>query len=143
MAGQVKTTPGSIGYVELAYAKQNALPYAVVRNKSGRFVEPSLDSISAAAAGASMPADFRVSIVNAEGEKAYPISAFTWVLLYQDQPDKMKGTALLDYLWWAVHDGQKYGPSLNYAPLPDAVVGRIEKALESVTSGGQSLLHQG
>ena len=122
VTGQVKSTPGSIGYVELVYARQNELPYASVRNSAGVFVEPALEGVSAAAASVPVPADFRVSITNAPGEKSYPISAFTWILLYQDQKDAAKGTALADFLWWAIHDGQKLGGALGYAPLPAAVV---------------------
>jgi phosphate transport system substrate-binding protein len=137
VTGQVKSTPGSVGYVELVYAKQNGLPYASVRNSSGSFVEPALEGVSAAAASVKVPADFRVSITDAPGDKAYPISAFTWILIYQDQKDAAKGTALVDFLWWAIHDGQKLGGALGYAPLPAELVGRIEATLQTVTAGGK------
>lgn len=140
VTGQVKSTPGSVGYVELVYAKQNGLPYASVRNSSGAFVEPALEGVSAAAASVPVPADFRVSITNAPGAKAYPISAFTWVLIYQDQKDAAKGTAIADFLWWAIHDGQKLGGALGYAPLPAEVVGKIEATLQTVTAGGKPAL---
>ena len=140
VTGQVKSTPGSVGYVELVYAKQNGLPYASVRNRSGSFVEPALEGISAAAASVAVPADFRVSITDAPGEKAYPISAFTWILLYQDQKDAAKGTALAEFLWWAIHDGQKLGGALGYAPLPAEVVTKVGAALQTVTAGGKPAL---
>ena len=140
VTGQVKSTPGSVGYVELVYATQNGLPYASVRNSSGAFVEPTLEGVSAAAASVAVPADFRVSITNAPGAKAYPISAFTWILIYQDQKDAAKGTATVDFLWWAIHDGQKLGGALGYAPLPAEVVGKIEVTLKTVTTGGKPVL---
>jgi len=142
VAGTVKTTPGAIGYVELAYAKQTGLPYASLKNQAGQFVEPSLDAITAAAAGAAkaMPEDLRVSIVNAPGDAAYPISAFTYVLVYEKQADTVKGTAMAKYLWWAVHDGQKDGPALFYAPLPAEVVTAVEAKLKSLTAEGKPLL---
>lgn len=140
VTGQVKSTPGSVGYVELVYAKQNGLPYASVRNSAGFFVEPALQGVSAAAASVPVPADFRVSITNAPGEKSYPISAFTWILIYQDQKGAAKGTAMVDFLWWAIHDGQRLGGALGYAPLPAEVVGKIEATLQTVTTGGKPAL---
>ncbi len=142
VAGQVKTTPGSIGYVELAYAKQTGLAYAAVANRAGKFVEPSLAGVTAAAAGVagSMPADLRVSIVDAPGAAAYPISAFTYILVYEEQADAVKGKAVADFLWWAVHGGQKYGAALDYAPLPPEVVKANEGKLRSLRSGGRPLL---
>ncbi len=142
VAGQVKTTPGAIGYVELAYAKQTGLPYAAIGNRSGTVVLPSLDSVTAAAASVagSMPEDLRVSIVDASGAAAYPISSFTYVLVYDTQADAVKGKALTDFLWWAVHDGQKFGPPLDYAPLPREVVAAVEGKLRSIRSGGRPLL---
>ena len=110
VAGQVKQTPGTIGYVELAYAKQNDLPMAVVKNASGNFVAPSIESITAAAAGVSekLPpnTDYRISIINAPGANAYPISSFTWILVYQNQPDATKGKKMVDFLRWGLSDGQ-------------------------------------
>jgi phosphate transport system substrate-binding protein len=142
VSGQVKNTPGAIGYVELAYAIQNRLPVSSVRNEAGKFVEPSIKSTTAAAAGAakSMPADFRVSLTNAPGEEAYPIASFTWLLVYKDQADQLKGRALVKFLWWAIHDGQKYAPDLLYAPLPAPVVKQIEATLEQITFQGKPLL---
>jgi phosphate transport system substrate-binding protein len=142
VAGVIKTTPGTIGYVELAYAKQTALPYAQVQNAAGKFVTASPDSVSAAAAGVAdkIPDDFRISIVNAPGDGAYPISSFTYLLVYQDATDAAKGKALAQFLWWALHDGQKLGPALDYAPLPDAIVKKEEAKLHSLTAKGQALL---
>jgi phosphate transport system substrate-binding protein len=135
VSGQVSSTPGAIGYVELVYAAQNKLSYASVKNASGKFVMPALESITAAGAGAlaKMPEDFRISIVNAEGEGAYPISGFTYILLYKEQKDAAKGKALVDFLKWAVHDGQKLTTGLNYSPLPEELVKKVDATLAGVT----------
>jgi phosphate transport system substrate-binding protein len=142
VAGQVKNTPGALGYVELAYAVTNKLPVGEVRNQAGKFVEPTIGSTTAAAAGAarSMPADFRVSLTNAPGEKAYPIASFTWLLVYRDQADPAKGRALVKFLWWASHEGQKYAPDLLYAPLPAEVVKQVEQKVKEITYQGKPLL---
>jgi phosphate transport system substrate-binding protein len=142
VAGQVKSTPGALGYVELAYAITNKLPVGTVRNPAGKFIEPSIESTTAAAAGAAkdMPADFRVSLTNAPGENAYPISSFTWLLVYKEQTDEAKGKALVKFLWWATHDGQKYPGNLLYAPLPAPVVAQIEAKIKQITFGGHPLL---
>ncbi len=141
VAGQVKNTPGALGYVELAYAVQNKLPQAAVRNQAGRFVTPSIESTTAAAASvADMPADFRVSLTNPPGADAYPIASFTWLLVYREQPDEARGRALVKFLWWATHEGQKYPKDLLYAPLPPPVVNRIEAALREIHFRGKPLL---
>jgi phosphate transport system substrate-binding protein len=142
VAGLVKTTPGTIGYVELAYAKQTGLSFAQMQNAAGKFVDASTDSVSAAAASFAdkMPDDFRISIVNAPGDAAYPISSFTYLLVYQDTADAAKGKAVAQFLWWALHDGQKLGPALDYAPLPAAVVTKEEAKLHTLTAKGQALL---
>jgi len=134
VAGQVKQQPGSIGYVELIYAIQNKIDYGQVQNLSGRFVRASLDGVTAAAAQAAqaMPKDFRVSITNAPGENVYPISSFTWLLVYQNQKDKTKGKILTDFLHWMLADGQKYCADLGYAPLPKEVVALEESAIARV-----------
>jgi phosphate transport system substrate-binding protein len=134
VAGQVKQTPGSIGYVELAYAKQNKLPYANVRNATGRYVAPSIASITAAAAGMKLPknTDYRISIVNAPGNDSYPISSMTWILVYQNQPDRVKGTKLVNFLRWAYKDGEKAASSLDYAPLPAPMVGQLQNRLRTI-----------
>lgn len=135
VSGLVKQTPGSIGYVELAYADKNNLAYASIQNKTGNFIEPSLEATSAAIAGklSSMPKDFRVSIVNPDGASAYPISGFTWILIYKNQKDPARGKAVLNFLKWAIHDGQKYATELGYAPLPNEIIGPIEEKLAQVT----------
>ena len=125
----VQQTPGAIGYVEIIYAIQNKIPYGSVKNADGNYVKASLASVTEAAAGAEakMPADFRVSITNSSGKTAYPISSFTWLLLYEDAKDKPKAAAMVDFLKWALTDGQKYCADLGYAPLPAAVV-KLEQA---------------
>ncbi|HEY3445435.1 MAG TPA: phosphate ABC transporter substrate-binding protein PstS [Myxococcales bacterium] len=132
VTGQVKTTPGALGYLELAYALQSSLPVMAVRNGAGAFTSPAIESIGAAASGAAqaMPDDLRVSIVDAPGANAYPISSFTYVLLYEAPADRARGQALARFLWWAVHDGQRFGPALHYAPLPPAVVAKVEGKLK-------------
>jgi phosphate transport system substrate-binding protein len=142
VAGQVKNTPGSLGYVELAYAITNKLPAAAVKNQAGTFVEASIESTTAAAAGAakSMPADFRVSLTNPPGADAYPIASFTWLLVYKDQPNEAKGKALVKFLWWAIHDGQRYPSDLLYAPLPAPVVKQLEAKIKQITYSGKPLL---
>ncbi len=142
VSGQVKNTPGAIGYVELAYAIKNNLPVSAVRNQAGKFVEPTIRSTTAAGAGAAknMPADFRVSLTNPPGDGAYPIASFTWLLVYKEQANPDKGRALVQFLSWAIHDGQKFAPDLLYAPLPAPVVKRIEEALHQITFQGRPLL---
>ena len=135
VAGQVKQTPGSIGYVELAYAKQNKLPYANVKNAAGVYVTPTIGSVTAAAAGMKLPknTDYRVSIVNAPGKESYPISSMTWILAYQNQPDKVKGDKLVNFLRWAYKNGEKSAASLDYAPLPPAMVAQLQNKLKTIT----------
>ena len=140
VAGQVKQTPGSIGYAELAYANQNKLPTAALKNASGEFIAPSVESATAAAAGLALPAntDYRVSIVNAPGKGAYPISSFTWILLYERQPDAAKGQKLVDFLTWALTDGEKQAATLDYAPLPEAMSRQLVERLKTVRVGATS-----
>ncbi len=139
--GQVKQTPNTIGYVEVAFAKENKLPISLIKNKAGKFVEPSIENVSAAAAGVAkdMPDDMRIKITNAEGENTYPISSFTYILAYKDQKDAVKGKALVDFLWWAIHDGSAFAKDLHYAPLPAEVVSKVEAKINSITSGGKQL----
>ena len=132
VAGLVKQTPGAIGYVELIYASQNGIPFGAVQNKSGKFVEASLDSITAAAASATMPDDFRVSITNAGGENAYPIASFTWLLMYEQPQDKQRAQTMVDFMKWALTDGQKLAGSLGYAPLPRSVIDKEIQALARI-----------
>jgi phosphate transport system substrate-binding protein len=140
VTGLVKSTPGTIGYVELAYANQNKLTTAALQNADGNFVHPSVESTSMAAAAATIPADFRVSITNSKGKDAYPISSFTYILIYKDQSDAAKGKALGQFLWWAIHDGQKLAKPLDYAPLPAAVVTKVEAALKTINVAGKSVI---
>ena len=137
VTGLVKQTPGAIGYVELAYANQNRLPKAILQNRDGNFVSPTLEATSSAAAGVEMPADYRVSLTNASGKEAWPISAFTWILVHKDAKDPVKGEAIANFLWWAVHDGQATAASLEYAPLPKTVVAMVEKTIKSLTVQGR------
>jgi phosphate transport system substrate-binding protein len=134
VAGLVSQTPGSIGYVELIYALQNKISYGSVQNASGKFVEATTDSVTAAAneAAAKMPADFRVSITNAAGDSVYPISSFTWLLFYQDPKDKAQAKTMVEFMKWALTDGQKFAPDLGYAPLPKSVVDMEMKALQLI-----------
>jgi phosphate transport system substrate-binding protein len=124
VAGLVKQTPNSIGYVELVYALQNKIPYGAVQNSAGEFVTPSTDSVTAAAAGAAanMPKDFRVSITNAPGQGAYPISSFTWILMYEEPKDKALAKVMVDFMKWALSDGQNIAPTMGYAAVPVNVV---------------------
>ncbi len=139
--GQVKQTPNSIGYVELTFAKANNLPTALIKNKAGEFVAPSLEGVSAAAASSvnEMPEDMRVQITNADGKDAYPISSYTYILVYKNQQDATKGKALADFLWWAIHDGEQFTKDLNYAPLPNEVIKKAEAKINSMTSGEKPL----
>lgn len=134
VSGLVKQTEGAIGYVELAYAEKNGLSYALLKNKAGNFVEPTFEAVSQAAAGfiKNMPADLRVEITNADGKNSYPISGFTWLLVYKNMKDKSKAKAIADFLKWAVTDGQKYAKDLYYAPLPKEVVKLNEKKISSI-----------
>ena len=124
VTGVIQQTPGAIGYVELIYALSNKIPFATVKNHDGNWIVASLDGVTAAAAGAvaKMPADFRVSITDAVGAQSYPLSSFTWLLLYQQQTDRAKGEALVKFMKWALSDGQKYTAGLNYAAIPPSVV---------------------
>ncbi len=142
VAAQIKQTPGSFGYVELAFALQTKQPVVVLKNKAGKFVEPTLEAITAAASGAAakMPEDLRISITDAEGDAAYPISAFTYVLVYEESPDAQKAQAVASFLWWGIHDGQKLGPPLHYAPLPAEVVTKAEARLKLLKGAGKPLL---
>jgi len=141
VTGQIKNTPNTIGYVELAYASKNNLPVAHIKNASGNFIEPSIDAVTAAASGsaANTPDDLRVSITNAAGPQAYPISSYTYILVYKDQKDAGKGKALVDFLWWGIHDGEGFAKELQYAPLPADIVKRAETKINSVTANGAAL----
>jgi phosphate transport system substrate-binding protein len=136
VSGQVKQLPGSLGYVELAFARQNKLPYAAIQNAKGKFIDPSIESVTAAAAAvaAGLPdsTDYRVSILDAAGDDAYPISSMTWAILYQNQADKAKGKELVEFLKYGLSEGQTSAKSLDYAPLPSDMVVRLLKRLDTV-----------
>ena len=135
VAGLVKQTPGSLGYVELIFAKQNNISYGSVQNQAGEFVNADVSSVTAAAAGAlaTMPKDFRVSITNAAGAGVYPISSLTWILLYQNPADKKLGAVMVDFMKWALADGQKFAPDLGYAPLPSGAIQQEMDQLGRIT----------
>jgi len=132
VAGQIKQTPGALGYVELIYAVQNKMPYADVKNSAGEFVTPTLESTTAALATAEIPDDFRFSMTNAPGKDAYPICGATWLLIYQQQKDPAKGKKLVEFLKWAIKDGEKMAKDLNYASLPESVQQRILKRIDEI-----------
>jgi phosphate transport system substrate-binding protein len=132
VAGQIKQTPGALGYVELIYATQNKMPYAEVKNSAGEFVKASLESITAAMATAQIPDDFRFSITNAPGKDAYPICGATWLLVYQQQKDPAKGKKLVEFLKWAQKDGEKMAKDLDYSPLPEALQARVLKRINEI-----------
>lgn len=141
VTGQVKNTPNTIGYVELAYAVQNKLPVAHIKNAGGAFVEPTIESVTAAASASagSTPDDLRVSITNAAGAQAYPIASYTYILVYKNQRDAARGKALVDFLWWGIHDGEAFAKDLLYAPLPPDIVSRAEAKINSITAAGTAL----
>jgi phosphate transport system substrate-binding protein len=134
VAGLVKQTPGALGYVELIFALQNKISYGSVQNMDGTFVEATVASVTAAASSAAtkMPADFRVSITNAPGKDAYPIASFTWMLFYENPKDKKLAGTMVDFMKWALSDGQKFAPDLGYAPLPAEVVMLELEALKKI-----------
>ena len=134
VAGTVKQTPGAIGYVELTYAIQNKMPAGRVKNRAGNVIEPSIDAVTAAAAGvlAAIPDDLRYSITDAPGDKAWPISGTTWAVVYQNMPAGAERTSVVAFLRWALHDGQKFCAALDYAPLPPGLVARAEAKLDLV-----------
>jgi len=140
VAGQVRQTPGSIGYVELAYAKQNKLAFANLRNAAGRYITPSIASVTAAGGGMKLPknTDYRVSIVNAPGKDSYPISSMTWILVYQNQPDRVKSAKLVNFLRWAYKDGEKSASALDYAPLPASMLAALQNRLNTIRVNGDT-----
>ncbi|MBX5451691.1 phosphate ABC transporter substrate-binding protein PstS [Thermogemmatispora sp.] len=139
VAGQVKNTDGAIGYVELTYVLANNIPYALLQNAAGKFVAPSLDSAKADAESfTTIPADLRFYIVNGSGDNAYPITGFSWVVVYQNQSNSDKGEALARLLWWMVHDGQQYAQPLNYVPLPDTIVSKDEAQIKAMRCGSNA-----
>jgi phosphate transport system substrate-binding protein len=139
---QVKQTEGALGYVELIYAISNQLPYGQIKNATGNFIAPSLETVTAAAAGAKLAkdTDFRVSITNAPGPEAYPISSFTWLLVKKDNKDAAKARLIRDFLTWMLTpEAQKMAAELHYAPLPDPVVSLVQARLPSLKAGGKAI----
>jgi len=132
VTGQVKTMPGAIGYLELAYATQNNLSVAALKNKAGEFMKPSIEAISAAASGVPLPESLTVSITDSPVPGAYAISAYTYVIVHEDMADAAEGKAVADFLWWAIHAGQQHAAPLHYAPLPATAVELIEKRIKSL-----------
>jgi phosphate transport system substrate-binding protein len=139
VAGSVRQTPGAIGYVELTYAMQNKMAVGQVKNRAGKFVTPTIESVTAAAAGAitTIPDDLRYSITDAPGDAAWPISGTTWGLVYKDMPAGAARHSLVSFLRWALHDGQKACAPLGYAPLPAQLVERAEAKLNSIEPAGK------
>jgi phosphate transport system substrate-binding protein len=140
VAGQVQQIAGSIGYVELAYAVQNNLPWVLLKNAAGNYEAPSLAGTTKATEGITLPDDMKVMITNSANPDAYPICGFTWILAYVNQTDQAKGLALVNMLWWAIHDGQQYATPLNYAPLSSVAVAKAEAEILSIKYQGQPLL---
>src|SRR4051812_22436575 len=140
VTGQVKTTPYTIGYVERAYASQNKLPMAELKNRAGKFVAPTIEAMSAAADAVEVPEELFVSLSNADGEAAYPITSYSYLLLYEDAKDAVKGEALAKYVWWGLHEGQKFAKDLDYAPIPVKVLSKVEARLKQLRSGDKKLL---
>ena len=132
VAGQVKQLPGTIGYLELAYAHQNQLPFADLQNSSGNFITASLDSVTEALATANIPDDFRFSMVNPPGAKAYPIAGATWLLVYENQKDAAKGGKLVQFLNWAMTKGEGMASALDYAALPESVQQRVLERIKTI-----------
>lgn len=143
VAGLIKQTPGTIGYIELSYALQNNMAFAKVQNKAGNYITPSIASVTAAA-NISLPADAKVSLTNTEAAEGYPISGLSWVLIYKEQKydnrTKDKATAMVKLIWWQVHEGQQYSEALYYAPLSQNAVATAEAILKSATYDGQPIL---
>jgi phosphate transport system substrate-binding protein len=139
VAGQVQQIPGSIGYVELAYALQNNIAFATLKNASGNYITPTLASTSKAAEGVTLSDDMKVMLTNSTNPEAYPIVGFTWILVYKNQTDKAKAETLVKMLWWAIHKGQEYTDPLTYARLSSDAVAKAEKEIQSITYNGQAL----
>jgi phosphate transport system substrate-binding protein len=140
VSNQVKQIPGAIGYVELAYAMQNKMPWAKMRNKAGVYLDPSLEGAAAAADVADLPDDMKVLITDSANPKAYPISGFSWMIVYENGKDKAKTDAVAHLAWWMIHDGQKFSGPLLYAPLEGAAVKKAENLLKKITVDGKTIL---
>ncbi|MDD5170471.1 MAG: phosphate ABC transporter substrate-binding protein PstS [Syntrophales bacterium] len=140
VAGQVQQLPGAIGYVELAYAIQNKISWASIKNNSGNYIEPSLAATTKAADGVVLPDDMKIMLTDSTNPDAYPIVGFTWILVYANQTDRVEGEALVKLLWWAIHDGQQYTEALSYGSLAAPVVAKAENQVLSIKYQGQALL---
>jgi phosphate transport system substrate-binding protein len=136
----VKQIPGAIGYVELAYAKQNNISYAVMKNKSGNYIAPSLESAALAANVATLPDNMEIVITDSDNPNAYPITGFTWMLIYENQGDAAKADAVARLAWWMTHDAQQYAQPLDYAPLAQLAVSKAEALIKKIKAGGQPVL---
>jgi phosphate transport system substrate-binding protein len=140
VAGLVKQTPGTLGYNEVAYALQNGLTYATIKNAAGKFVKPTLENISAAAASAKPDDNLKIVLVNQPGDNTYPISTTTYFLLNKDYSDAAKGQAIVSFVWYALHQGGTDAKTANYAPLPDSLLRLAEAKLKTITAGGQPII---
>jgi phosphate transport system substrate-binding protein len=140
VANSVKQIPGAIGYVEVAYAKQNKIPWAQMQNKAKKFLDPSLEGAAAAADVANLPDNMEVSITDSPNPSAYPISDFTWLLVYENQTDAAKGDAVANLAWWMLHDGQKYATPLDYAALKGVAVKKAEALTKKIKVNNQMVL---
>jgi phosphate transport system substrate-binding protein len=140
VTGQVKTTPGALGYIEAVYAEQNKLSVAELKNPAGNFVTATGAAVTAAAEGVQLPDTLYASITNSPQPGAYPIAAYTYLLVYEDAKDAAKGKAIAKFAWWALTDGQAYAADLNYAPLPASVAAKVKDKLKTLHHGGQGLL---
>jgi phosphate transport system substrate-binding protein len=143
VAATVRQTPGAIGYVELGYALINKMAFGIVRNRAGNWITPSLESVTAAAAGAMRDmgpnTDFRVSITDSPGAQAYPVASFTWLLVRKSYPDAAQARELVKFIWWAETDGQAKAAELGYAPLPKELRPWIQARLKTVSAGGRAV----
>ncbi len=140
VAGQVRQLPGAIGYVEVAYAKQNNMPWVAMKNQAGQYIEPTLQATTAAMEGVQIPPSTEVMIVNSANPQAYPIAGFTWILVYEDQGNPANAQALAHVLWWAIHDGQGLAGTLDYAPLSPAAQQASEAQVKRIKAGGRSII---
>ena len=141
VANSVKQIPGAIGYVELAYAEQNKIPYAQLRNKTGKYIQPSLESAAKAADVANLPDDMEVMITDSSNPEAYPIAGFTWLLVYENQTDSAKADAVTQLAWWMIHEGEKFAKPLGYAPLQGAAVKKAENLVKKIKVDGKPVLN--
>jgi len=141
VANSVKQVPGAIGYIELAYAEQNKIPYAQLRNKAGKYIQPSLASAGKAADVADLPDNMEVMITDSSNANAYPIAGFTWLLIYENQTDPSKADAIAQLAWWMIHDGEKFAIPLGYAPLEGTAEKKAEALLKKIKVGGKAVLN--